>query len=205
MRYIRGRSTEAVDYIQDHLLPDDDFPVGALVDSLKDMLLHTPDSVFLGLVFDGDEVVSFVIALAPPSASHVFIHQTWASESLPDTTVQDKLFLRLCMWTEAIDRSELRAETRRNAEPSLLRWGFHEYSRILSFVVSEDLTEKIINVSPAVVQKESANDSPVGSANSLNSRVESKPIVECSEHPASNNNIGATEANDKAGVGSSRV
>lgn len=158
MKFIRVRNSAGVDYMEPRLLPDDDFPVGALVEALKDMLQHTPDGVFICQVWDGDEIRAFVIAFAPPNLAHVFIHQAWADETLQGTEIQDKLFLRLCLWAETLGRSELRAETKRNPEAFLRRWNFKPYSAILSFSVVDDLTEKLINAKhDEVVQKEPEN------------------------------------------------
>lgn len=155
MRYIRARATAAVDYMEGKLLPDDDFTEGALVEALKEMLINTPDGVFIGQVWDGDEIRAFVIALAPPSMSHVFVHQAWADPMLEGSKTQDKLFLRLCLWAESIGRGELRAETRRNPEAFLRRWGFTPYSQVLSYNIGDDLTDKLLDMPhDVVIQKE---------------------------------------------------
>jgi hypothetical protein len=151
------------------LLPDDDFTEGALVEALKQMLVDTPDDVFIGQVWDGDELRAFVIAFAPPSMRHVFVHQAWADPTLEGSKTQDKLFLRLCLWAESIERRELRAETRRNPEAFLRRWNFVEYSKVLSFNLGEDLTDLLNVAHDAVIQKEPGDGKELSSTANITS------------------------------------
>ncbi|MBE3037690.1 MAG: hypothetical protein IMZ62_02590 [Chloroflexi bacterium] len=128
----------------DKLLPDNDFTEGALVDSLKAMLAQTPNDICIYQAWDGDRLRAFVIAFAPPQMNHVFVHQAWADPTLPDSRVQDRLFDRLCVWAESIDRNELRAETVRNPEAFLRKWGFQPFSAILALKL-DDIEREVSN------------------------------------------------------------
>jgi len=202
MRYIRARASVAVDYMRDYLLPDDDFSEGMLAEALRDMMQNTPDGIYVGQAWEGDELKAFVIAFAPPNMGHVFIHQAWANPEINGTKVQDKLFLRLCLWAETIERSELRAETKRNPEALLRRWNFKPFSQILSFDIGEGLTDRLTEVSHNVVigKEEKSNGVDVAA-----DEGESGAVREADSERVSDNGVCAGDGQGTDGGESSQL
>jgi len=151
MRYLRGRSSAAVDFIEPYVLEDPDFPKDEFVARVKDALSNAPETTFVSLAFDDegeyeneqDRLMAFVIATAQPERDFVFISQAWAREGLEGTEVQDRLMFKLCLWTENIEKTELRAETVRNPKALLRRWGFETISTVVGLKVADVETRAI--------------------------------------------------------------
>ena len=143
MQIIRARNEAGVRVMEENLLDDpDSMDKDLLVEELKKMI---PDSevCYVSQAWDGETLRAFLVAFAPPNRSHVFLLQAWADKEIPSLW-KDRMFLRLCFWTEQIGRESIRAETLRNPKALLRTWGFEEHSTVLSFNVAEDLEEKLL-------------------------------------------------------------
>lgn len=142
--------------MMEHLLSDGDYSKEAFAGALKTLLTGTPESTFILQAYDGEDLKAFLIAVAPPEQNHVFVLQAWSS--LEDNETPDRMFLRLCLWTESIGRMELRAESKRSPEAFLRRWNFEIFSNVLSFQIPEDLEGELVKGNHRVLVGKETND-----------------------------------------------
>lgn len=129
IRYIRAVNSSAVDFIQPHLLPDDDVPVEAYVDFLKAALKLRPDSILILLALDDEAEIEkslkgFLIGIAPQTVSYVHVTQVNLLENIPKAHIADQLYLRLTTWANNIGRRYMQMETTRDPAGWTRRFGF---------------------------------------------------------------------------------
>ena len=145
MRIFIGRQPQAITFIQDYLIPDEEYEKDTFVELLKSMIAERPDDMFVPIAIDGDKPVAFLIAMAPQEQRHVWIMQAWASPELTDQRMKDTMFLELVMWTLGSGRRSIRAETQRDTKPFLRRWGFKPFSEVLSYDIREDFEDQLLS------------------------------------------------------------
>ncbi len=143
MRLIRVRRPAGVDVIEE-LLTEVDTSRTNVAEQLKSTLIESPEAIYFVQAYDGDQLQAFMIALAPVSVDHIFIFQAWKLPSA-DKLISDRIFFRVCLWADSLDRHEIRAETQRSPEAFLRKWNFALHSQIMSFHISENLEEELMD------------------------------------------------------------
>jgi len=92
-------------------------------------------------VWDGEEMLAFVMCGAPQGYNSVYVYDAWAD---PKFKTMSELVLRVLLWAEGLGRKFLRMDSTRSPEAWNRRWGFEEVGRIFSLEVSTKL-DKIEN------------------------------------------------------------
>ena len=139
MRISRVQNIEGIDLLAEHLLVEDGVSRESTVELLKQLMQFDPESCCILAAHEEGQIKAFIISAAEPKKSHVFLYQAWADESVP-RQVRDKMFIRTCLWADAIGRTEIRTETKRNEESIQRRWGFEHFSTIMSFQIPDDMS-----------------------------------------------------------------
>ena len=142
MKVIRATKPAAVGYIEDNLAGDYNLSKEDLTACLRAALGDHPDDVFLLLAVEGDEVKAFLVALSESDTDWVALIQAWSE--VPKKTLKS-MFLRLCLWAEARGKEFVRAHTTRDMAGFLQDFGFQELARVMSFRVTEDDHEEIVD------------------------------------------------------------
>jgi len=137
MRIFRVMSPKAVDYMKDHLVTiEDHLPVEFYVENLKTAIVS--DKMFVLQAWDGEDLRGFLVASIYGDQPFVFVLQVWMDPTLPDSSVLDKMFVRLQLWAHVNEKREIRMETRRDPDAFQRKWGFKPRSTIMSFDVRID-------------------------------------------------------------------
>ena len=150
MRLIQAKASLAVDYMAEHILDDPDTPKEELIEIFKGLLKNNLHYTFCLQAYDTPkaeteditpepELKGFIFAVAPERKSYVWVVQAWGSADLLQTSVPDVMFYRLVIWAqEKHHRTEIRMETTRATRAFIRRWGFQDYSKIMSFPIPSD-------------------------------------------------------------------
>lgn len=183
MKIIRVTNPRAIDLMQDYLLHDDDeFDEGQLEGLLKQMLENTPQNTYFVQAWDGDELKSFVLAIAPPGTGHTFVLQAWVKPGVPKK-LTDEIFNRIKIWTEMLGRTSIRMETKRDPDAWNRRWQFEPHSTVMEFDLTRDEKELIngrrIGRNGSTQHSEQETDSDIGSLQPGDSEqdIQSSPTV----------------------------
>ena len=67
MKLFRARNPIAIDYLKENIKPDEGFDREEFCDTLKRALVDIPESCFITIGFEGDEVRGFVVSTAVPN------------------------------------------------------------------------------------------------------------------------------------------
>lgn len=172
--------------IEHLLLEDPDYSPEELFDSISTALETNYNNTYIAIVTEHtqDEPVMFLIAVHPPESRHVFIHQAWASAMLEDTTVQDRVFLALILWTKGFGVSEIRMETSRCPEAFARRWGFQPFSTVMHYSIDDNLLanlvdgnhSKLIGVNNGIEREQTdVREQPLGTAAERIGRADELP------------------------------
>ena len=156
MKIIKAGNILAVDYIKDKFIlePSEDRDVEA--ESLKAGMRLTPDRVFVLIAFEGEEVMSFCVAIDVENSDYVYIHQAWCDPKAEEG-LTDKMFYRLILWADSKNKSFIRAETKR-ADAIIRKWNFIEHSSIVKFEIPQNFeTEMLKNSHKVIVGKDNEN------------------------------------------------
>jgi len=145
IKYLRATTPFSIDFIKDKFTIDESLDRDATADGLKS-IVSRPD-VYIAIALDEDlnEAVMFIVAIAYPNQKVVNLIQVWADPKLEGRTVQDRLFLRTCLWAESIGRIQLRAECDRSSDALYRRWRFRERSKIVAFDIGDDLASTLFD------------------------------------------------------------
>lgn len=142
MRIIRAiNPTATVEAMKDKFLSDDDY--GDVGEFVRNAMEKSPGATYITQAWDGVDLKAFLVAFAYQDVDHVWLFQAWSDLPADDSTI-DRMFLRLCLWTESLGRGEIRGETKRSPKTILRRWKFDKYSEVRSFKLDEDLESKIL-------------------------------------------------------------
>lgn len=151
MRILRAKGTSIVDYLEPHLLEDEEFVGVKFADILRDLLVKQPNAICIYAVIEDEEILGFIIGYAPPLMNHVWLYQTWASHKLNGTGLTEEVFGRFLHWVEHIGRKAIRAETKRSPEAIFKRWKFETHSSILEYKLP---VEEVFVAPPPPEEKE---------------------------------------------------
>jgi hypothetical protein len=138
MQIVRVRNPEGVDEVKKHFLEESDWTPEHTAKQLKELLLADPEACCFLAAVEKEEIVGFMISVAAPGQSHVFVLQAWAGPGFP-VKDRDRMFIRTCTWAESLGRKGLRMETKRPEAAWERRWGFVHHSTIMSFDIPDDM------------------------------------------------------------------
>ena len=165
MRILRAMRGVAMDFIDDEMLEDENFLDESFKDTMKNLIETQKDNTFVLQAFDGNVIKAFLLAYAPEKQSNVILFRAWCDSKLPDRKLQDSLFLKLCLWAEAVGRTSITAETYRNTEALHRRWGFKEVSKVVKFELDEGFTDSLLearlNLDTKKKESENKKDNPL--------------------------------------------
>lgn len=149
MKIIRANRPEAIDFVADKLIVEEDLSRESQVFLLKDMMAAQPETMFVLQAWEEEpdkepEVKMFLVAYLPRQQNHSFVLQTWADPNLGSTELQDRMFSRLIMWTQNAGRVQIRMETARSPKAFMRRWNFREITTVMAFDVGPEYEETIV-------------------------------------------------------------
>jgi len=108
---------------------------------IQESMRNQPESVFVIQAVDSQhQLVGFLIA--QNVGQYVWLAQAW-SRSGNSFKVADAMWSRLLVWTAALGKTEIRAETRRSVPALFERFGFVELSRTITRSVDPSVLEHI--------------------------------------------------------------
>ena len=140
MRLLRALNSSVIDAVRDYLIPERDYLVADQVVDLKAFMKAAPDR-FLAMTLWDDEakLKAFLLGYIPPKRDHLFVVQAWADPDTYGTEWPHKLFDEVKNFAIDSGLGEIRAETTRAPKGFLRRWGFEDFSTILSYpLLKED-------------------------------------------------------------------
>ena len=150
MEIINATNPRVVDFLEPHLLEDEDYGGKEhLAEMLRYMLSEGGENLRIYVAFEGSELRGYIIAFNAPQKLHVFLVQVWVNAKEP--SLADRLFSRIVLWTDSLGKKEIRAETKRNPIVMERRWNFQPFSQIVSFCIPDDYAQRIIDVGHSVV------------------------------------------------------
>lgn len=120
MKLFQATNTAALEYIKDKLRPADGVSKERYLENLALWLVNSPQTIWLTLAFEGDELKAFMVAYLPPQVNFVFISQVWSEQ--PNTA--HDLLTRLVEWAESCGRTQLRMESESDHDDYTRAWGF---------------------------------------------------------------------------------
>jgi len=138
MRIVKANNQSALDFIKDKISSVDHIPAVEVEKILRAYFVNSPNNVFLMLVLDGNDVVSFIIALAPPKEQVVFLNQLYVAEGFEHAKgllIERKQLL--LDWMDSIKRTEIRATTTQISEEDLRSLGFKEVSKVYAICTTD--------------------------------------------------------------------
>lgn len=142
----RERTPDLIPQILPHLVLADDLEREAFGQKLAHYIVTSPECVlFLSAMDEGGKVVGFVIAENPPSTKYITINQAWIAPG-QSFKLSNELFLRVTMWAIGLDKTTIRAETKRNTGPLFRRFGFEPVSVNVEYRVPQSLMPEILSV-----------------------------------------------------------
>lgn len=144
MKVIRARQPEAVRYMLDYLVEEDDLKREKIAEVIKYNLTENPDDIYVLQAWEGEEIKAFLVATAPELSDFVFIFQAWCDPKAEDN-LSDRLFYRVLLWAHDLGRNEIRMETKRDPEAYKRKWGFEVFSYMMNFMIPEDFEIKLAN------------------------------------------------------------
>lgn len=104
-------------------------------------LLESPDRLFVVQAKRDEELIGFLVA--QNIGSCVYVAQAWSNPS-NGWPVADAMWERTVLWTVAIGKPEIRAETKRESEALYRRFGFEEVSKTIAFKVPDGLMNELV-------------------------------------------------------------
>lgn len=138
-RFIRAQNTEVLRYLEPHLVEDPDYTKEGFLQYLGDLLVHDRQHTFVLTAFnDKDQLVGFIIAYAPQGMAFTFVYQAWYDQKKVSPDLARLALSKLKNWTDMLGRPRILAETRRNPEACLRKWGFKEVSKTLELKLYEE-------------------------------------------------------------------
>lgn len=147
MKYTRETDPVILTQIEPHLDFIVDYSRLNFLRAIMEMMNNRPEQIYICVARQGKTLRGFIIAQAPAGESHVWIAQAW-SDLQNDWKVSEEVLNRVRIWTAAIGRKTIRAETRRNVEAFSRRFSFDPIAQIVEHKVPEDLLERIDNGKP---------------------------------------------------------
>ena len=210
MRVLRAMRGVALDFIDDEMLEDENFLDESFKDTMKNLIETQRDNTFVLQAFDGDKLKAFLIAYAPENQSNVILFRVWCTPEITDRKLQDSLFLKLCLWAEAIGRTSITAETDRSPKALHRRWGFKEVSTVVKFELDEGFTESLIeaclNLDTKKKESDKEKDNPLNGLSTEghdNGKVERRKhanSVESNERPEEGGKANLPTSSAKSGT-----
>jgi hypothetical protein len=137
MKIVRAQNIVVADILKPFFLDGMDFGREDYAELLKNQMTEFPDETCVLIAFDGDEVIGFLIAWIPISQKHVFIHQTWIQNKDVYKNVGKTFLDILINFCQNLNIEEIRAETTREPNSFLRKYGFKPFSIIISLDVKE--------------------------------------------------------------------
>jgi len=142
MLIIRATKPLVVDYLESHLEGDYHLSKESLADGIRTMIRDSFDDTLVLTAFEGEEIKAFMVGCSEPASDCVVLIQAWSDAPLK---TWKSMFLRFCLWAEAKGKSYIRAETTRGMEQFLKDFKFQEIARVMSFRVTEENHEEIVD------------------------------------------------------------
>lgn len=144
-RIIRTRDPRAIECMIPHFtLPEGgDDPKKVFAARLVGQMQNSPETVNVLQAWRGDDLVGIAVATASDSP-FIWISQAWSAAG-NSTTIVDGMFVRFILWTLALGRLSLRAETSRDLESFCRRFNFEPVSTIVEHRISPEVIENILD------------------------------------------------------------
>ena len=132
MRVFRATNKLVVRMLKDKLLDEvlDYESKESYMAHLEAMLLEQPDNICIIVGVAGDLIVSYAIAFRHESYNHVYLDSCWTDPQYHK--ISKHVLNHLKLWASSQGLTEIRAETKRKETRALERYGFKEFSRIIS-------------------------------------------------------------------------
>ncbi len=146
---IRERSIEILDLISPFFVLTDLDLHDLYVRHLALKLVNKPDDIMILVERDGDTLLGFIV-LQNPGPMFPFINLEQVYSTLPG--LGDSLLARAVSWAMSLDKTAIRAETRRNTGSIYRAYGFTPVSSILQFKLTDDLVERVEDSNRKAVQ-----------------------------------------------------
>ncbi len=197
MRVILARSTAVIQYLEPHILVDEEVTTKErFLAQLQEMLSQEPERTFVITVFDDKQeeppLIGFLVAYAPPGSSQCFISQAWSDPKAPPE-MSGVCFLRLMHWARSKEMTSLLMETKRDPTAFQRRWGFTPKMVLMEKKISiEYETELVSKLQKQLEQKEVTDGQQ---------RPEDGKHVDGSTEASGGNNGGPTEPEPDNGRG----
>ena len=137
MNSFRADNPSVMDEIKPHLIPEPDITKEDFCNEIKSYMKNFPDRIQVLTLWNNEKLVGFCLAYIPNNRSHLFIAQAWVDQSLTNSKWTKIMFDQVKMFAEINDMTEIRAETLRCPETFCRRWGFENYSTIISYDLIE--------------------------------------------------------------------
>lgn len=163
LKLTRVKNAESgLSYVRTLLRPPPGTTLDTFCDAVKSLMDSMPKEMFFGLLWqmkdDGEpEVVSFIIAFAPPSQDYVALWQ-----GHPNDAIQPQLLDLFVLWVESKQRKRVRFECGKDEVcPYFIK--FKPYSTIFEYVIQGEVegTDEL----PPLKEKNdgtlSSNDAPI--------------------------------------------
>lgn len=139
----RVTSPQVAQSLLSHVTLDDGTPPEVFGHQLVEMLTHHPDSVCVIVARSDAGVVGFVVLQNTPS-DYTFVVQAWSLSTNP-RSVADAMFARAVLWTNALGKSKIRAQTSRDVDSFYRRFGFAPVASIIEHTIDPSITQRLID------------------------------------------------------------
>jgi hypothetical protein len=145
MKIIRITNPIGVDYIKSYLECGEDFvDQESMAEQLKAILVESPATTFYLVAADDTQPYMFILAYIPPGKTYAVVFQLWVNKDF-DPKQRDTLFLRLLLWCEQNEVTEVRMNDERNPKDLIDTWGFKPLKTIYGLNVVENVERVLID------------------------------------------------------------
>ncbi len=149
MKLIRAKTKFGIEMLKGLIKGNNDVSSDEMTSYLSSLLVEYPRSIFMVLAIDesaSDDskmLRGFVIGVSLPTQSHVVIVQIESD----DLDLKNKLFHRLVLWSEGLEKTELRFEVFPDGENFTETWGFKPSSKIMTYdIKTNDVTKQLLRI-----------------------------------------------------------
>jgi hypothetical protein len=123
-----------------HFVVDSEHDRALLDQQIEHAMIHQPESVLVIQATRDNTLVGFLIA--QNTGPFVWLAQAWSRPG-NEYQVADEMWSRLLVWSAALGKSEIRAETKRSINPLYERFGFVEFSRTITRKIDTSILDHI--------------------------------------------------------------
>lgn len=132
MKVRRWQNPEIIKHLRHYFTEDGSFTRDVIATELFNVMITTPEEIFVVVIFDENDLQGFGIAYVPNNRKYVWLAQVWSKPGI-DRKYGKKSMEMIKQWAvQNFNIHEIRFETSRNPKAIKRVWGFKKHSTIMN-------------------------------------------------------------------------